>query len=76
MNILEEDIMHIVESTLIDWKLFSNKLVMITGGTGLIGKILTESLIMCNEIYNYNIFMTVKIPQVMLFLLEELLGKV
>jgi UDP-glucuronate decarboxylase len=55
MNILEEDIMHIVESTLIDWKLFSNKLVMITGGTGLIGKILTESLIMCNEIYNYNI---------------------
>ena len=46
MTILEEDIKEIIKS--FDMSVFKNKCVLVTGATGLIGKICTKSLLLSN----------------------------
>ena len=53
--ILENDIKYIHSCSFIDLKKFTNKTVLITGATGLIGFTLTKALLDYNKIHSCNI---------------------
>lgn len=48
-KILEEDLLEIVNSELIDWNKFEDKTIFITGGTGLIGSLIVRAVQKRNE---------------------------
>lgn len=49
-KILEEDLLEIVNSDIIDWNEFENKTIFITGATGLIGSLIVKSIQKKNEL--------------------------
>lgn len=49
-----EDIEKNVYSDKIDWKMLKDKMIFITGGTGLIGKLLVYTIAYANNIFNLN----------------------
>lgn len=53
-KIYMEDIDINVYSKMIDWKLLINKKIFITGGTGLIGKLLINTILKASKVYNLN----------------------
>lgn len=55
MTVFEEDIRIVAESHQIDWEEFNNCSVLITGSTGLIGKILVEAFLYRNKHLNSNV---------------------
>lgn len=55
-----EDIRTVADSPMIDWRLFRNQRVLITGGTGLLGRLLTQALLERNRVYGDDI--TVLLP--------------
>ena len=54
-KVLMEDIINISKSEYIDWDFFSNKKILITGATGLIGSLIVRTFLYRNEKYNQNI---------------------
>ena len=54
-KILLNDLNEIINSNIIDWNVFDNKNIFITGSTGLIGSIITKTFLLRNELYNSNI---------------------
>jgi len=59
MNILHEDLDHILEHTKVLWKDLREKKVFVTGGTGFFGKWLLESFIWANDQLKLNAKMVV-----------------
>lgn len=56
MNQVEyEDLIEILESKIVKWDHFEGKSFLITGGTGLIGSMMTKMLLLRNDIYNSKI---------------------
>ena len=53
-SVLYEDIKSAAESTIIDWKQFENKSLLITGSTGSIGSVLVNVFLFRNKNYNQN----------------------
>ncbi len=54
-KILEEDFEQIYSTKSIDWQILTNKRILITGATGLIGSNLVNALLYANEVYKTNI---------------------
>lgn len=54
-EVLFDDLLEIVESDIVDWNLFNNSTLFITGATGLIGSLIVRSIQLRNEMYNSNI---------------------
>lgn len=54
-KILEEDFEQIYSTKSIDWQILTNKRILITGATGLIGSNLVNALLYANEVYKANI---------------------
>ncbi len=54
-RILEEDFEQIYSTRSIDWQALTNKRILITGATGLIGSNLVNALLYANEVYSANI---------------------
>ena len=52
--IYNEDIEEIVNNSEINWELFQNKKIFITGGTGLICGLLINAILSANRKYNLN----------------------
>ncbi len=53
-NILQEDL-EVIASSDLDFKLFRDKNILITGATGLVGSQLVKALSACNRIHNLNL---------------------
>ena len=51
----ELDIKEVVNSEFINWDFFKNSVILITGGTGLIGSHIIKSILYANETYETNI---------------------
>jgi nucleoside-diphosphate-sugar epimerase len=49
MGMFQQDIEEILSSDKIDWKIFYRKTVLITGATGLLGRLITESFLALNR---------------------------
>lgn len=54
-NVEYSDLMEILDSEEIKWNEFENRTFLITGGTGLIGSMMTKMLLLRNELYGSNI---------------------
>lgn len=53
-RVLDEDIKLIAESN-IDFSMFKNSSILVTGATGLIGSLLIKTLVFCNQYHNLDI---------------------
>lgn len=62
--IYKEDVFDIINDTNIRWDLMSGKRILITGATGLIGSLLTNTLITLNKISNLNISIYISIRNI------------
>ena len=54
-EVLKNDLLEIVNSDMIDWNLYDNKTIFITGSTGLIGSLIVRAIQLRNKIYSSNI---------------------
>lgn len=54
-NIERLDTREIIESSFINWNYFKNKIILVTGATGLIGTQIVKALLSANEKYGTNI---------------------
>lgn len=55
MNIIEDDIKHIVESSLVDWSVFKNRTVLVSGANGMLPSYMALALLGLNKHYNFNV---------------------
>ena len=56
MNRIEfDDLQKLMESDAIFWDAFNNSRILVTGGTGLIGSMITKLFLLRNEFYNSNV---------------------
>ncbi|MFM6973278.1 MAG: UDP-glucuronate decarboxylase, partial [Alphaproteobacteria bacterium] len=54
MNIVEEDVYEIIKHDL-PWESFKNSTFLISGATGLLASYMIQTLMMLNNVKNYNI---------------------
>lgn len=54
-SVLKEDLEQIINTSMIDWKNLKNKVMFVTGSTGLIGSILVKAIVLKNKQENLNI---------------------